>query len=85
MEYAPSSRRIAFAVASASGASSFAMSAATSSVSDVVASLTPAARSSSRSSPTLMRLPLCPSATVRARPWWSCGCAFAQADEPVVE
>ncbi len=41
MEYAPSSRRIAFAVASASGASSLARSAATSSLSDVVASLTP--------------------------------------------
>jgi hypothetical protein len=30
-------------------------------------------------------LPLWPIATVRARPWWTSGCAFAQAFEPVVE
>ena len=33
----------------------------------------------------LTRLPLWPSATVRTRPWWSSGCAFAQALPPVVE
>ena len=85
MEYAPSSRRIAFATASSSGASSFAISAAISSLSDVVPSGTPASRSSSRSCPTLIRLPLWPSATVRARPCWTSGCAFAHCDEPVVE
>ena len=41
--------------------------------------------SSSRSSAALTRLPLCPSATVRARPWCTSGCAFAQCVEPVVE
>ena len=33
----------------------------------------------------LVRLPLWPSATVRARPWWTSGCAFTQCVEPVVE
>ena len=80
---APSSRSIAPATASSSGRSSFAISAAITSLSEVDASRTPA--SSSRSSSALIRLPLCPSATVRARPWWSSGCAFAHAFEPVVE
>ena len=35
--------------------------------------------------PCSSRLPLWPSATVRARPWWTSGCAFAQSVEPVVE
>jgi glutamine phosphoribosylpyrophosphate amidotransferase len=41
--------------------------------------------SSSRSSSVFVRLPLWPRATVRARPWWTSGCAFAQRVEPVVE
>ena len=43
------------------------------------------AASSWRSGSALIRLPLCPSATVRTAPWCSTGCAFAQAFEPVVE
>ena len=74
-----------FATASSSGASSFPIRAAITSVSEVVRSVTPAAVSSSRSSVALTRLPLWPRATVRARPWWISGWAFAQWVEPVVE
>ena len=49
------------------------------------ASLMPSAISSARSSSTFTRLPLCPSATVRALPWWMSGCAFAHLFAPVVE
>ena len=42
-------------------------------------------RALSRSSSAFVRLPLWPRATVRARPWWTSGCAFAQCVEPVVE
>ena len=84
-EYAPSSRRIVAATASGSGAGSRASSAAITSVSEVEASRTPAASSSSRSGAGSTRLPLCPSATVRAAPWWTSGCAFAQRAPPVVE
>jgi hypothetical protein len=69
-------------MASFSGRSSWAISAATVSLSDVDASRR--ARPS-RSSSAFVRLPLWPSATVRAWPWCSSGCAFAQALEPVVE
>ena len=48
-------------------------------------SLMPSAATSARSSEALTRLPLCPSATVLARPCWTSGCAFAHALEPVVE
>ena len=48
-------------------------------------SVTPSARSSSRSASAFTRLPLWPSATVRARPCWTSGCAFAHCDDPVVE
>ncbi len=85
IEYAPSSRRIAAATASSSGRSSFAISAAISSESDVDESRRPSAASWSRSSEALTRLPLCPSAIVRARPCWTSGWAFSQALEPVVE
>ena len=84
-EKAPSSRAIAFATASSSGAGSFAISAAMISVSEVVASVMPSATSSSRSAAALTRLPLCPSATVRPRPRWISGCALAHCVEPVVE
>ncbi len=46
---------------------------------------TPSASSSARNSSTFTRFPLWPSATVRARPWWMSGCAFAQRFAPVVE
>ena len=85
IEYAPSSRRIAFATASSSGASSFAISAAITSLSEVAWSVTPPARSSSRSAVAFTRLPLWPSATVRKPPCWTSGCAFDHCDEPVVE
>ena len=75
-------RRIVAPIASVNGRSSFAISAATISLSEVEAKL-PA--SSARSSPALIRLPLWPSATVRAVPWWRSGWAFAHAFEPVVE
>ena len=84
-EYAPSSRCIAFATASSSGASSFAISAAITSLSEVARSVTPSPCSSSRSAVSLTRLPLCPSATVRALPCCTSGCAFDHCDEPVVE
>jgi hypothetical protein len=84
-EKAPSSRRIVFATASSSGAGSFAISAAITSVSAVVASRWPAAASSSRSSAAFVRLPLWPSAIVRALPCCTSGCAFHHCDEPVVE
>ena len=48
IEYAPSSRCIAFATASSSGASSFAISAAITSLSDVARSVTPSARRARR-------------------------------------
>ena len=64
---------------------SFAISAAITSLSDVEESVMPSSASSSRSAGAFVRLPLCPSATVRARPWWTSGCAFAQRVEPVVE
>ena len=83
--YAPSSRAIVAATASSSGRSSFAMRAAITSVSEVVRSLTPLAISSARSSVVLSRLPLWPSATVRAEPCWTSGCAFCQCTPPVVE
>ena len=84
-ENAPSRRRMAFATASGSGAGSCAMSAAMSSESEPETRRTPSAMSSSRSSSRFTRLPLCPSATVRARPWWMSGCAFAHRFAPVVE
>jgi len=40
---------------------------------------------SARSAAAFTRLPLWPSATVRTRPWWRRGCAFAHALPPVVE
>ena len=61
------------------------MSAAITSVSDVDLSRAPSASSSARSSLVFVRLPLCPSATVRAAPCWTIGCAFAQCVDPVVE
>ena len=61
------------------------MSAAMTSVSDVVASATPSSASSSRSPAALTRLPLWPSAIVRALPWRTSGCAFAHLTPPVVE
>jgi hypothetical protein len=85
IEYAPSSLRIAFVTASSSGASSFAIIAAITSLSEVARSVMPAARSSSRSAVSFTRLPLCPSATVRALPCCTSGCAFDHCDEPVVE
>ena len=84
-EYAPSSRRIAFATASGSGAGSRATSAAITSESEPETSFTPSSASSARSSSTFTRLPLWPRATVRSRPWWISGCAFAQRFAPVVE
>ncbi len=84
-EKAPSSRAIAFATACSTGAGSLATRAAITSVSDVVERRVPASASSSRSSAALTRFPLCPSATVRALPWWTSGWAFAQWVEPVVE
>ena len=64
--YAPSRRLIALATASSSGAGSFAISAAMTSVSELVRSRIPSAASSSRSVVAFVRLPLCPSVTVRA-------------------
>ena len=64
---------------------SSATSAAITSVSDADSSLTPFPRSSSRSSVALTRFPLCPSASCRAAPVRTTGCAFSQALEPVVE
>ena len=84
-EKAPSSFRIVLATASSSGASSEEIRAAITSVSEVEPSLTPRAASSSRSFAVFVRLPLWPSATVLARPWWTSGCAFDQCVEPVVE
>ena len=84
-ENAPSSFDIACATASSSGAGSFAISAAIISLSEVECTRMPCFAISSRSSAALVRLPLCPSATVRARPLWTSGCAFAQCAEPVVE
>ena len=49
------------------------------------AGVVPDATSSARSSSTLTRFPLCPSAIVRALPWWMCGCAFDHLFAPVVE
>ena len=77
--------RIAFATASRNGAGSLAISAAITSVSAVVASRCPPPASSSRSSAAFVRFPLWPSATVRAEPCWTSGCAFHHCDEPVVE
>ena len=82
---APSIRAIVAATASSSGRSSRAISAAITSVSEVDVSRAPAARSSERSSSVFVRLPLCASATVRAGPWWTIGCALAQCVDPVVE
>jgi hypothetical protein len=62
-----------------------AISAAMTSESELEASWTPSSASSSRSSSAFVRLPLWPSAIVRARPWWISGCAFAHRVEPVVE
>ena len=76
---------MASATASSSGAGLLAISAAITSVSEVVPRVTSSALSSSRSSAAFTRLPLCPSATVRPRPRWISGCAFAQRVEPVVE
>jgi hypothetical protein len=84
-EYAPSSFAIAWATASASGASSLATSAAINSVSELESSLIPAAASSLRNSEALTRLPLWPSATVCARPCRISGWAFDHCAEPVVE
>ena len=67
------------------GRSSRAISAAITSVSEVEWRRTPSSTSSSRSSLVFVRLPLWPSATVRAEPCWTIGCAFAQWVEPVVE
>ena len=83
--YAPSRRLIVLATASSSGAGSFAISAAMTSVSELVRSRIPSAASSSRSVDAFVRLPLCPSVTVRARPCCTIGCAFVQSVEPVVE
>ena len=82
---APLSLAIAFAIAVSSGAGSFAIRAAITSVSEVVESNTPSAISCSRNASTLVRLPLCPSVTVRAVPCWTIGWAFVHCVEPVVE
>ncbi len=84
-ENAPSSFATAWTTASSSGAGSFAISAAITSLSAVVASRWPATASSSRSAAAFVRLPLWPSAIVRAAPCRTSGCAFAQSEEPVVE
>jgi hypothetical protein len=76
---------MAAATASSSGRGSRATSAAITSVSEVEDRRAPSRRSSARSSPVFVRLPLWPSATVRAGPCWTIGCAFAQCVEPVVE
>ena len=84
-EKAPLMRPIASRTASASEPGCSQMSAAITSVSDVVSSRTPRSASSVRSSAVLVRLPLCPSATVRP---WRCrmtGCVLGQRDDPVVE
>ena len=73
---------MALTTASASGCGSFAISAAISSVSEVDESFT---SSPSRSSDALTRLPLWPTATVRAVPCWTIGCAFTHLTPPVVE
>ena len=79
------SRTIALATASSSGASSPPISAAMTSVSEDDASGTPTSCSSSRKAAAFTRLPLWPSETVRARPWWTSGWAFAHLVPPVVE
>ena len=78
-------RAIVALTASSSGRSSCATSAAITSVSEVEERRTPRATSSSRSSAVFVRLPLWASATVRAGPCWTIGCAFVQWVEPVVE
>ncbi len=83
---APSIRPIVSATASASDSAGFsAISAAITSVSDVDCSRNPRPVSWSRSSVVLVRLPLCPSATVRAAPWRTIGWALRHTVEPVVE
>ncbi len=78
-------RSIACTAPSASVPGWFAMSAQMTSVSDVEASLMPRSCSSARSSLVFVRLPLCPSATVRPGRWATIGCELTQCAEPVVE
>ena len=84
-ENAPRMRSIACTAPSASVPGWCAMSAQMTSVSDVEPSRTPCSCSSARSSFVFVRLPLCPSATVRPGRWATIGCEFIQCAEPVVE
>ncbi len=78
-------RAIVAATASSRGRGSRAIRAAITSVSDVEERRAPSRRSSARSSPVFVRLPLWASATVRAGPCCTIGWALAQCVEPVVE
>ena len=83
---APSIRPITSATASPrSAAPCSAISAAITSVSEVERIDTRRASSSSRRAAVFVRLPLCPSATVRPPAWRTTGCAFCHTVEPVVE
>jgi hypothetical protein len=78
-------RSMACTAPSASVPAWWAMSAQMTSVSEVEASRTPWPCSSARSSLVFVRLPLCPSATVRPGRWATIGCEFIQCADPVVE
>ena len=61
------------------------MRAAIASVSEVAPRTIPSAERASRRFVVFVKLPLWPSAIVRARPCWTSGCTLAHAFAPVVE